>query len=268
MNRLTPIASQILRVTYNSKTLDITLDSGATVSYLRLSDARILLLEILPNDQLALLADEKTRMASLGEVDFLVSLGKLQLRVRGLIMKNLQAPCFGGTTFHVDNDITARPRTGEIKIHNSFVVQQFNPITNFPIFPPPSLSIQHEYLAPPNPPHLSSLDLPQEQPPQSSPDLNSNYKAISLPFSSVTLPDEYLPIPLPSQLTHIHYMSILPSFPSIPDKVTDGLHWVPQVCEVINVSEYIEGSNHCPQVRPFQNPTCPRLFPHRDLHPS
>ena len=54
--------------------LDITLDSGATVSYLRLSKANDINLEILPSNQLALLADQKTRMAFLGEVDTIVTI--------------------------------------------------------------------------------------------------------------------------------------------------------------------------------------------------
>ena len=88
--------------------LEITLDSGATVSYIKLSKAVSLGLTILPNHQLALLADEKTRMASIGEVDFQVFLNSICMRVRALVMKNLQVECFGGTTFHVDNDIQAR----------------------------------------------------------------------------------------------------------------------------------------------------------------
>ena len=52
--------------------LDITLDSGATVSYLRHDMALNLGVQIFPNNQLALLADQRTRMASLGEVDFIV----------------------------------------------------------------------------------------------------------------------------------------------------------------------------------------------------
>ena len=85
------IPSQILLVSYNSSSLQITLETGATVSYIRLSEATRLRLTFMPNDQLALLADEKTRMAILGEVDFLVFVNRnVVLRVRALIMKNLQ----------------------------------------------------------------------------------------------------------------------------------------------------------------------------------
>ena len=104
-NRLVPIPSQILSVEFNQKVLQITLDSGATVSYIRHSEVKRLKLNVAPNNQLALLADRKTRMASMGEVDFDVTLRNINLRPRALVMQDLQADCFGGTTFHIDNEI-------------------------------------------------------------------------------------------------------------------------------------------------------------------
>ena len=115
--------------------LDITLDSGATVSYIKLSKAVSLGLTILPNHQLALLADEKTRMASIGEVDFQVFLNSICMRVRALVMKNLQVECFGGTTFHVDNDIQTRIKNGTVSIHGQFTVKQLNPFSALEAYP-------------------------------------------------------------------------------------------------------------------------------------
>ena len=82
LNRLESIPSQILETKYNILVFKITLDSGATVSYIRLSEVHRLAIKVSPNDQLALLADMKTRMASLGEVDYTVSLGNILLRIR------------------------------------------------------------------------------------------------------------------------------------------------------------------------------------------
>ena len=105
--------------------LQITLDTGARASHIRLDEATRLGLKFLPNNQLALLADEKTRMVSMGEVDFLAQVDRnVVVRVRALIMKHLQAACFGGTTFHADNDITARIKSAEILILNKFLVKQ------------------------------------------------------------------------------------------------------------------------------------------------
>ena len=107
--------------------LNITLDSGATVSYLRLDKAQKLNLTIYPNNQLSLLADMKTRMSSIGKVDFVVTIEKVQLRLRALVMENLQAECFGGTTFHVDNDVSTRLKERMITLYGRFQVKQSNP---------------------------------------------------------------------------------------------------------------------------------------------
>ena len=65
-------------------------------------------------------------MGSLGEIDIQLSRGQINCRFRALVMKNLQADAFGGTTFHDDNDIQARIKTKQVKIHNKFVVLQTN----------------------------------------------------------------------------------------------------------------------------------------------
>ena len=142
MNRITPVPSQILQVSYRNKLLDITLDSGATVSYIKLSKAVQLGLSISPNSQLALLADKKTRMASIGEVNFIVTTQGIHMRLRALVMKNLQCECFGGTTFHVDNDIETRIKAGTVCIHGKFTVSQSNSawLVNHDCQPPPDIA--------------------------------------------------------------------------------------------------------------------------------
>ena len=136
LNRLTPIPSQMFLVHFNQHPLRITLDSGATVSYIRMSEVSRLGINVMPNNQLALLADRQTRMASIGEIDVTVQVENINLRLRALVMQNLQADCFGGTTFHVDNEIETKITEGSIRIHNKYVVKQCNPCTNMPVNPP------------------------------------------------------------------------------------------------------------------------------------
>ena len=132
LNRLTPIPSQILTLFHNDTPVNITLDTGATVSFIRLNIVTQLKIPILPNNQLALLADDKTKMASLGEIDITLTRGHISCRLRALIMKNLQADVFGGTTFHNDNDIQGRIKTRQIKIHDKYMVFQTNDILPLP----------------------------------------------------------------------------------------------------------------------------------------
>ena len=59
LNRLVSIPSQMLLVSFNGTPVRITLDSGATVSYIKASIVTDLQLKVSPNNQLALLADKR-----------------------------------------------------------------------------------------------------------------------------------------------------------------------------------------------------------------
>ena len=215
-NRLVPIPSQILSVEFNQKVLQITLDSGATVSYIRHSEVKRLKLNVAPNNQLALLADRKTRMASMGEVDFDVTLGNINLRPRALVMQDLQADCFGGTTFHIDNEIETDISGDIVKIHRKYVVKQSNPCSDRLTYPPQitetSASIKSS---------LSSC-LPYNP---------VRFNAISLPMDKLVFPSDILHIPIKNvSNSPMSYVSITPSFPS----AYDNPQWAPQVCEVVD----------------------------------
>ena len=106
--KLIPYPSLPLKVIFSCKHFIVTLDSGANVSFMTLALAKALGLQIFPNGSLAQLADPEHRMSSLGEVDFTVTEGStkhVQLRIRALVMPRLAVPCYGGQTFHNDNDL-------------------------------------------------------------------------------------------------------------------------------------------------------------------
>ena len=92
---------------------------------------------IQPNNQLALIADQKTRMSSLGEIDIVINIDNILMRLRALVMRDLESECFGGTTFHVDNKLTADIGRGVMSVHGKFVVTQSNPQPSMPSFLPP-----------------------------------------------------------------------------------------------------------------------------------
>ena len=71
-------------------------------------------------------------MASLGEVDIVLTRGTITARLRALVMKNLQAPCFGGTTFHWDNDVQPQIRKRQIKIQDKHVLFQSDEMLPLP----------------------------------------------------------------------------------------------------------------------------------------
>jgi len=102
-------------------------------------------------------------MASLGEIDIILTRGNITCRLRALVMKNLQADVFGGTTFHDDNDIQGRIKTKQIKIHNKYMVFQTNDALPLPHANQPTASSIHAPRHQPNPnSHLpSSQNNPQ-----------------------------------------------------------------------------------------------------------
>ena len=255
LNRLTSIPSQTLLVSYKDRTFSITLDSGATVSYLKLSVAQALGLKIAPNNQLALLADQKTRMASMGEVDFNVSMGSVQMRVRALIMKNLQAQCFGGTTFHADNDIETRIKSGTVKIHGRFLVDQSNPHELKETFPPPSEQLPHQCLLTDSPITATNFS------PYPEADV-CNINAVSLPYDAVTYPSDFLKIPLPSNATSSSYVSISPNFPL----AYENEQWRPQICQVLNGAALYENTSDLPLIAKKYSHFKPHLVSVNALH--
>ena len=65
----------------------LTLDSGATVSYIRLSVCQKMGLNIRPIGQLAVLAEGETKLPALGEVNFVVNHNSVPLRMRALVLE-------------------------------------------------------------------------------------------------------------------------------------------------------------------------------------
>lgn len=204
--RLTPIPSQILTLFYNGAPFHITLDTGATVSFIKNSYVQLHSIPIKPNNQLALLADDKTRMASLGEVDISLTRGPITARLRALVMENLQADCFGGTTFHHDNDVQPRIKSRQIKILNKYVLQQTNEQLPLPTQTTPSPTSNqitlttrpsHTFLKPPSPSPL----YPDE--------------SVALTYKDKLLPSE-------------DFVTLQP--------LENLKQWEPQICPVINRS--------------------------------
>ena len=277
---ISPIPSQMLATMYRTFPLIITLDSGATVSFIKLYVVRVLGIPVLPNNQLATLADEKTRMASLGEIDQIVKVGKIFLRFRALVMKHLQADCFGGTTFHVDNNIEPDMVRGEIKIHGKYIVKQANLLPRLPACPPPVIheDDDDDHHAQPSICAMTQTDIVLEISTQTEnqPDLHDNVDqetsdagevithssstmnlhsppsqptkspTISMKAATVLLPRENCMLPIPGLTTDPGKLAVIPNFSEM-----DGDLWRPQVCDVVEgCALYVNKSEEVPISHP------------------
>ena len=124
--------------TPNLITSPSSLGGGATVSFIREDIVKSYNIPVQSNIQLALVADDKIRISSLGEVDITLTRGNILARLRALVMKSLQAPYFGGTTFHWDNDIQPQIHKRRIKIHDKHI-SRYNQMKCYHFSPYPRL---------------------------------------------------------------------------------------------------------------------------------
>ena len=74
-------------------------------------------------------------MVSKGEIDIEVVTHGFVLRLRALVVDKLQAVCFGGTNFHLNNKIRADIDAGTLTLHGQYVIEQSNQFLTFQMFP-------------------------------------------------------------------------------------------------------------------------------------
>ena len=201
LNHILPIPSQILETNTDNGILPITLDSGATLSFIREDLVSLLRIPVLPNSQLATLADKKTFIMAVGEINTTVMFQGIPLKLRALVVRTLQAPCFGGTTFHVDNEIQT-----DIAHHTIVIGRRtFNQSNKPPSCKPTSEEIKFQVGAN---------------------NINSK-RSVQVKEPQAILPNSPVEIPVTSN-SH-QCVAITPSFQGM-----DPNKWPAQICPVVN----------------------------------
>ena len=221
LNTISPIASQIMNTMHFSIIFPITLDSGATVSFVREREILAMKIKVHQNGQLATLADEKTRMASKGEIDIEVAIHGIILRLRALVMENLQAICFGGTNFHNDNKITADIAEGTITLHKQFTITQSNIVPRVNTFPPSRMLANDTQL------HRQSVMEDKIRVDSQVEEMVIKGKTVNIPHKQAALPGEVISIPLPEPCVKLSRIAVVPSFQEMRSR-----EWPAQVCEI------------------------------------
>ena len=242
--KLIPYPSLPIKVIFSCKHFIVTLDSGANVSFITLKLAQTLGLDILPNGSLAQLADPEQRMCSLGEVDFTVTEGStnhVQLRIRALVMPRLAVPCYGGQTFHNDNDLVPNISNSTVTAHGGRFTFQIGPLGGPPPVPPLKQSL-HDHLKPPEPPKQETAG---EQT-KTTTTILSGCTVLMKPPKSL-LPSGVYPIPASNISTPA--VLVLPPTPH-PDDPSDQ-QWEPQICSVAaGEAMYVNNSTDRPLSHP------------------
>lgn len=124
---LEPKPSQILSMfTKNGDPVYITLDGGATGSFIKHECALKHKFKIWNNNQSAGLADNLTSVKSIGYVEETFYRDNWSVKFKGLVVENLKADIYGGQPFMIDNDIIQRPAKSTITVHGKYTVLQTN----------------------------------------------------------------------------------------------------------------------------------------------
>ena len=105
--------------------MHITIDSGATVSFIVESEAKRLNLTVGKASQLARQADGDTIMHVLGEVHTTASRGSIKFDIHALVVPKLDdAKFLAGMNFLVENKISQEPYKHRIVVDNKFTIEE------------------------------------------------------------------------------------------------------------------------------------------------
>lgn len=135
-NFIQPIPSQTLTVMdANKGNVHLDLDSGATVSYAKLSAVLAHNFKIKPNDQLSRLADGKTKMPAIGEIDEIFHRNNWQVKFRAIVTKDLHCDFVAGNNFLKDNAIIQDISNKTITVNKKYTVHETNKALILPTCP-------------------------------------------------------------------------------------------------------------------------------------
>ena len=111
--------SPYLDAFFHNMAIRITVDSGATGSFIHHGKAKELGLHIKRSTQSANQADGKTGLRVLGETSFTVTRDQHNLQLQCLVVEELDCDVLGGTTFQRVNDVYPRVKYGYVGVGDS-----------------------------------------------------------------------------------------------------------------------------------------------------
>ena len=145
-NFIQPIPSQTLSVQdINNKDIHLDLDSGATVSYAKLSSVLAHGFKIKPNSQLSNLADGKTKLPSIGEIDEILYRNSWSVRLHAIVTKNLHCEFVAGNNFIKENSVIQDLNSKTISVHKKYTIAETSKSLILPT-QPNNLLVQNNHL--------------------------------------------------------------------------------------------------------------------------
>ena len=122
VNRVSVVQSPYLAAYCGPHSIRLTLDTGATSSYIRASLARELGLPVKPASQVARQADGSSTLDVVGETRCTLTHGEYTFRLDALVVKRLEDEVLAGNSFLAINDIALRPAKKQIVVQGRAVI--------------------------------------------------------------------------------------------------------------------------------------------------
>ena len=164
-------------------------------------------------------------------------------------MEKLQAICFGGTNFHLDNKITADISNGTITLHDQFTIHQSNPFIKIKYFPPSRIrSDGNELCQVEMDQKVARMDMEVTMMDKkvTMVEQETRSRTINVPHRQMALPGEPVLIPLAESCVNLNRIAIIPSFQQM--RTAD---WPAQVCEIEGGNAvYVNNSTETPISHP------------------
>ena len=124
-NYIKPVPTQTLTVQDNQgSNVHLDLDTGATVSYAKLEIVLKHGFKIKHNSQLSNLADGKTKMAAVGEIDETFHRNNWTVRFHAIVTKDLHCNFVAGNNFFMENQVVQNISNATINLHKKFNVPE------------------------------------------------------------------------------------------------------------------------------------------------
>ena len=126
-NFIQPVPAQTFSLKDNNDVnVHIDLDSGATVSFAKLSAVQSHGFQIKPNSQLSSLADGKTKMSAVGEIHETFYRNNWSVPFHAIVTENLHTDFVGGNNFLKENNITQNINEKNVIIQGKYTVPETN----------------------------------------------------------------------------------------------------------------------------------------------
>ena len=124
-SRVTSYPSQVISVFQDKLVVHVTLDSGATVSFITVAEASRLGLKIQKASQLANQADGETRMHVTGEVHETFVRGAISFVFNALVVKKLNdATVLAGMNFLIENKVSQEAHKKRVTINDKYSIEE------------------------------------------------------------------------------------------------------------------------------------------------